>query len=69
MALFLKVEIEPGTSEGDAARELADLAERLCITVQAEHCEVAMIARPDQSWDDVLREYKRDCRLAQYPQD
>ena len=69
MSLFLKVEILAGSPEESVAADLADLAGQLRIMVEADHNGVTMRARPGQTSDDVLAEYRRDCRLAEYPQD
>lgn len=59
MSLYLNVDIDAGTHVNDAAKELADLAERLGINIQATFNGVLMIARPDDNWEDVLRECQR----------
>ena len=65
--LMMTVQIVAGTSEENAAAELARLAERVRITVEAKHNGVTMIARPYQLARDVLAEFKRDQQLARYP--
>lgn len=69
MSLYLEVQIDAGTSEEAAAAELADLAERIRITVQAKHNGVTMTARPFQLMRDVLAEFERDKRFQSYPED
>ena len=68
-SLFLEVEVLAGSSEESVAADLAALAERLRIIVEADYNGVSMIARPVQPAEDVLLQYRRDCRLANYPQD
>jgi len=60
MTLYLRVEIDPGTSETEAAHDLADLAERIRTTVEASHNGVVMRARPFQLASDVLAAFKRE---------
>jgi hypothetical protein len=68
-ALVLKVEVDGGTPAMAAAAEMVDLAGRIAVIVEAEVCGVTMRARPYQLARDVLAEWERECRLAQYPQD
>ena len=67
VAIFLKVEIDAGTSVGDAANELTALAAKIGVVVEAELGEAKMFARPFQLATDVLAEYERECRFANYP--
>ncbi len=66
--LCIKVEASAGAKTGVIAVELAELAEKLSVVVEAVVQEATMIARPGQTWADVHREWERDCRLANYPQ-
>lgn len=65
--LCLKVEASAGAKVGVIAVELADLAEKLNVIVEAEVQEATMIARPGQSWGEVYAAWQRCCRLANYP--
>lgn len=68
-SLFLKVEVLAGSSEEATAADLARLAERLRIMVEADHNGVTMRAIPGQMPQDVLLTFQRERRLADYPQD
>lgn len=67
--LVLKVEIDGGTPAMEAAAEMVDLAGRVGVIVEAEIGDATMRARPYQLARDVLAEWERDNRLAQYPKD
>jgi hypothetical protein len=68
MGLVLSVEIFAGTSEDVAALEIATLATTLNLTVEASHNGVTMRAAPRQTPEHVLADFKRECRLQNYPQ-
>ncbi len=67
--LALKVEIVAGTHEADAAIALTMLATDMDVIVEAEMRETKMRAHPGGDWQKVLREFLRDERLSQYPND
>jgi len=68
-SLVLKVEIIAGTSDEQAAIELQMLSTDMGTMVEAQQRETTMRAFPGQDWQETLRDFQRDERLAGYPQD
>lgn len=68
-SLVLTVEIVAGTSETQAAIELQMLATDMRTIVEGKHNGITMRARPGEDWQDVLRDFERERRLNDYPQD
>ena len=56
-ALWLTVEIAPGTSEADAAEEMVALAERTGVIIEAKHNGDSMVAQPGDTVDDVISNF------------
>lgn len=67
MALYIKVGVVVGTDAPDAIAEMVTLAEKTGVAVEAQFNDVTIVARPYQLYRDVLENYERDCRLANYP--
>lgn len=65
--LCLKVEVIAGSSEGETALAMTQLADRLGILVETQHNDTTMRAWPGDEPEAVLRQFALERNLENYP--